>query len=533
MSSLVVGVDFGTGGVRALILDAASGERVAAASSGFPLWEQGLFCDSSAGVFRQKPSELLDAFNDAVSSAVAQLNPSDRSRIIAISAAVTASSPTAIGTDGLPLGFSKTFESDPDAMLILWKDHSAVDEAREISAAVGERYSSEWFWAKVLRAARCNRRVAMNAVTWAEHADWFPACLCGSREPRTWKRCRAGAVHKALWGSQSEGYPPQEVFARVDPYLPKVLDTLGNAVWYPGEAFGRLSHRSAAATGLPPGIVVGVGVFDAHAAAAAGGVSPGTLVKIIGTSSSDIAVSELPRSHGFPGVESVGEGSILPDRITIEMGEAAYGDLTEWFVNILSFGRSPETESANKTAIYSALESAAEREGFDEVPVALDWFNGRRSPHGDLTLKAALSDLSLGTSAPALYFSLLEAAAFATRGVHEHLIHIGVPIDRVVVLGGVADRSRLGMRILADVLDRPLSIKESGDASAHGAAIYAAVAGGFYSSVSEAQASMPLAERNRIEPNHDRVLLHAERYRKYRDLARFQSEMPAAAWDAA
>ena len=414
-------------------------------------------------------------------------------------------------------------------MLILWKDHSAVSEAREISTLVGQRCSSEWFWAKVLRVSRRNRRVALNAVTWAEHADWFPAYLCGNHRPRTWKRCRAGAVHKALWGTQSQGYPPRGVFERVDPYLPNVLDTLGGAVWYPGRAFGRLSQRVAALTGLPPGIVVGVGMFDAHAAAVAGGVRPGTLVKITGTSSSDIAVSELPRSHRLPGVESVGEGSILPDRITIEMGQAAYGDLAEWVVDLLAFGRSVAIETPNRTAIYRALASAAETVAIDHVPVALDWFNGRRSPHGDLTVQAALSGLSLATSAPALYFSLLEAAAFATRTVHEHLISIGVAIDRVVVLGGVADRSRLAMRILADVLNRPLSIKASGDASAHGAAIYAAVASGMYSAVPEAQESMPLAERNCVEPNDDRVSVHADRYRRYGALAQFQSRIPRAA----
>ena len=532
MSSLVVGVDFGTGGVRVIILDAESGERAAAASSGFPGWERGLFCDSSAGVFRQHPAELVDAFNDAVSSAVGQLKASDRERIIAISAAVTASSPTAIGADGLPLAFSKDFESDPDAMLILWKDHSAVDEAREISAAAGQRYSSEWFWAKVLKVLRHNRRVAMNAVTWAEHADWFPAYLCGERQPRTWKRCRAGALHKALWGTQCEGYPPREMFRRVDPCLPEVLDTLGDKLWYPGEAFGRLSRQAADAAGLPPGIAVGVGIFDAHAAAAAGGVRPGTLVKITGTSSSDIIVSELSRSHGFPGVESVGEGSILPNLITVEMGEAAYGDLAEWFIDILSFGRSFPAEAPQRAAIYSAVESAAENTAIDRVPVALDWFNGRRSPYGDLTLQGALSGLSLGTSAAELYFSLLESAAFATRSVHEHLMDIGAAIERVVVLGGVADRSQLAMRILADVLNRPLSIKESRDASAHGAALYAAAAGGIYPGVPEARESMPLAERSRIEPNRERVLLHAERYRRYSDLARFQMEVQTAARSA-
>ena len=212
MNPLVIGVDFGTSGVRAVAVDATSGENVASSSAGFPQWENGLFCDPDTNIFRQHPRELLESFYETVSSVVTQLGPAARQRITAISVDTTGSSPTAIGIDGRPLALSSDFHSDPDAMMILWKDHSAVSEAKQISSVWGNTYSSEWFWAKILRVARTNPKVASATATWAEHADWFPAYLCGNTVPISWKRCRSGAAHKALWGISGKGYPSKEFF---------------------------------------------------------------------------------------------------------------------------------------------------------------------------------------------------------------------------------------------------------------------------------------------------------------------------------
>ncbi len=552
VDALVAGVDFGTSGVRVVIVDPQNGAPHAVAAEPFPEWERGRYCDPPAQSFRQHPRELIDSFHRAAAGAVAQLPVGMRSRIRAVSVDTTGSSPTAIASTGVPLAMSSdTFAEDPDAMVVLWKDHTAEVEAARIERSLGVPYASEWFWAKILHIVETNGAVASAAVTWAEHADWFPAYLCGNRDPATWKRCRGGAAHKALWGhggsrdghraqggaGEFAGYPSAERLGRISPYLATVVNTLGSEVWSPGLPFGRLCTSEATATGLPPGIPVGVGSFDAHTAALAAGVRPGTIAKIIGTSSSDMVVTDLPLSRGFPGVESVAVGSIVPDLVTIESGQAAYGDLAEWLVSLLEYGidatgrrtsTSDNDRRNDRSRIFGRLEAEAGRLAFQDAPVALDWWNGRRSPHGDLSVTGALSGLRLANGPPALYFSLWESAAFATRTVHEHLRNSGVAIDEIAAIGGVPDRSDLAMRILADVLNHPVSVRESANASAHGAAIYAAVAAGIHPDVSTAQAHMQVKERTTVRPEPSRAALHVARYRRYRELAGFQERLERA-----
>lgn len=513
----MVGVDFGTGGVRVVVLDAVTGESLSTASARFDRWDAGEYCDPARHVFRQHPRELTEAFYQAAGEALTALPEAQRAAVVGVSVDTTGSSPTAIGRNGLPLAFQPAFSEDPAAMMILWKDHAADSEAQEITDGLSEEYSSEWFWAKVLHAARESDLVRAAAVTWAEHADWFPALLCDNREPPSWKRCRSGAAHKSLWRSHPTGYPPRDRFERIDPYLATVWDTLGTDAWSPDERFGVLAEGPAERLGIPAGVAVGVGVFDAHSAALAGGVRPGTVAKIIGTSSSDMVVTDLPIEHGFPGVESAAPGSIVPGRVTIESGQAAYGDLTEWLVRLISFGS--DVAPRLRDDLFASLETAAAAIGLSTVPVALDWFNGRRSPFGDTNVQGALAGLTLGTSAPQLYLSLLEAAACATRAGLEHLRSLGVGMEEVHVLGGVPDRSELAVTVLANVLGRSLSVRESADASARGAAIYAAVVGGVYPDVLTSQTALQLAERYVVSPDVTRVAGHEIRYRRYRELA--------------
>lgn len=525
MNPLVLGVDFGTSGVRVLIIDAQSGETISTAEGRFPMWDVGRYCSPERSVFRQHPRELVDTFSSVARSAIDPLSQIQREAIVGISVDTTGSSPTPIGSDGLPLAFGSEYKDHPDAMMVLWKDHSAGTEAGEISRALEIDYSSEWFWAKVLHCARRSPKVQAAAATWAEHADWFPAYLCGNGDPVSWRRCRSGATHKALWGQSvlggatKDGFPSNEAFGQVDPYLRFVRTTMSDEVYSPTERFGSLSADRARDLGLPTGISVGVGVFDAHSAAFAGGVRPGTIVKIIGTSSSDIALSEEGEAVALPGVESVGIGSILPDLPTIESGQAAFGDLTGWLVDLVTAfsGDVP----ISRDTVFTALEKLAYDIPFAEVPIALDWFNGRRSPYGRTDVSGGFIGLQISTPPKALYLSLLEAVAFATRTGYDHLRNQGLPVDSIRVLGGVADRSELVPQILADVLGAPVSVRETFSASARGASIYAAIAAGVYSDPYEAQDELQLKERRRVTPRTERSLVHNDRFRRYQKLGAF------------
>lgn len=518
MSSNVIGVDFGTSGVRVLVVDTETGEQRAVSGAGFPRWEAGDFCDPGGQVYRQHPRELIEAFRYAVTDARSQLPREERDSFRALSVDTTGSSPTPIGPDGRPLALIPEFEARSEAMVILWKDHSSETEALELERALGEPYSSEWFWAKVLAAKRRDPAVAEAAVTWAEHADWFPAVLCGNDSPESWRRCRSGASHKALW-RPGQGYPSGKLLGGVDAYLAELRETLDGEAWSPENLFGALDDEEARLLGLPPGLPVGVGSFDAHTATLAGGARPGTLTKIIGTSSSDMVVTDQSPEAGFPGVESAAVGSIVSGLTTVESGQAAYGDLTGWLVDLLLYGVPGSQQEEARQRLFGELETAAAGLPLAAAPVALDWLNGRRAPFGDLSLRGALTGLSIGTDAPALYLSLLEAAAFGTRAVHDHYASIGITYDKLVVLGGVPDRSALAMQVLSDVLGRALSVRESANASAQGAAIYAAVVGGKYRDALAAQEAMQLPERRIVNPDPERSRLHDQRYQTYRALA--------------
>jgi len=512
---LVLGADFGTGGVRVVVVDTSDGTVVAAGSAGFPGWDAGRYCNPAGYTFRQHPRELTDAFIQAVRKAIDTLPHARRDAIAGITVDTTGSSPTPIGSDGRPVAFDPRLADDPAAMVILWKDHSAGTEGRALTEQLGREYSSEWFWAKVLRGARESEAVRREAITWAEHADWFPAMLCGIGDPAGWRRCRSGASHKALW-SDHGGYPSGDLLERVDPYLTDIRESLGTEAWSPDQAFGHLSTEFAEKLGVPAGIPIGVGIFDAHSAALAGGVRPGTVAKVIGTSSSDMVVTDLPDSHDFRGVEGVGVGSILPDRVTIESGQAAYGDLTEWLVRLVTFG-APETPR-KRDDIFRSLEDAAADLDPETLPVVVDWFNGRRSPYGNMNVTGAVAGLGLGTDAPGLYASLLEGAAFATRSGLEHMARLGIAIDAVHALGGVPDRSRIAVPILANVLGRPISVRVSVDASARGAAICASVVAGIYPDLITAQTVLQLPERTVVSPDPERAAIHEGRYRRYTEL---------------
>jgi L-ribulokinase len=514
---LVLGVDFGTEGVRVVAVNALDSAVIATGSAQFPNWNAGRYCDPYRDMFRQHPQDLLDGFLEAVSQALSVLSEHDRSQIIGLTIDTTGSSPTAIGKDGRPLALSKDFYDDPASMVILWKDHSAVEEAEHLTSVLHHEYPSEWFWSKVLRASRENKAVRENTITWAEHADWFPAILCAKSEPKTWRRCRSGASHKALWNPFS-GYPSHQVLSQVDPYLGAVHRSLGDQAWSPNQPFGVLSTDYANNLGLPNGIPVGVGLFDAHSAALAGGVSPGTLVKVIGTSSSEIAVTDMTKNSKFPGVEGIGVGSIFPELVTIESGQAAYGDLAEWLYRLVSFRSNVTLDSRDD--LFRLLEQEARKLHIEDLPLAVDWFNGRRAPFSDLKVSGAFSGLSLGTGPAHLYASLMESAAFATRVDLNHLESIGIQVDSIHVLGGVPDRSQYVVSVLSDVLNREISVRESDSASSRGAAICAAVISGVYPDLLTAQKRLQLAERKHVRPNAKNALLRDRRFHNYINLGK-------------
>ena len=529
----VLGIDFGTDSVRAIVADAADGSFAGTGVSVYKRWAEGKYCDARENRFRQHPLDYIEGMEASVKAALAEASrtggPGLPSKLRALAVDTTGSTPCFSDASGRPLALDPAFAEDPDAMFILWKDHSGVDEAARVNRLAkgwggedytkyeGGVYSSEWFWAKALRVVEKNPRVASSAATIVEHCDWIPALLTGARGLGDLKRSRCAMGHKAMWHASWGGYPPADFLSRLHPRLAELAATLGSETHTADEAVGKLSAEWASRLGLPAGIVVAVGSFDAHIGAVGGDVAPGTLLKIMGTSTCDIMVG--PRIAGgerlVGGICGQVDGSVIPGWIGYEAGQSAFGDIFAWFRGILAwpFRALPALAGAGnggnyEDAILPALEEAASRlEPGSAGPLALDWLNGRRTPDANQALTGAITGLTLGTDAPAIYRSLVEAAAFGSRAIIERLSSEGVTFERVAAIGGVALKSPLAMQITADVLGMPISVSASDQSCALGAAMCASVAAGLHADIPAAQKAMraPVARRYEPDPRHKAV----------------------------
>ncbi|HTX72655.1 MAG TPA: ribulokinase, partial [Rectinemataceae bacterium] len=477
----VLGIDFGTDSVRALVADAADGAVGGQGVAPYRRWAEGSYCAPRENRFRQHPLDYIESMEAAVRQALAEAGGASGGaaggKVRGIAIDTTGSTPCFADAAGRPLSLSLEFAEDPDAMFILWKDHSSVAEAERINELArswggvdytkfeGGIYSSEWFWAKVLHVVRSNPRVAAAAATVVEHCDWMPALLCGSRDYRSIKRSRCAAGHKAMWHASWGGYPPAAFLDKLNPRLSVLAASLGTETYTAETVFGKLSPEWAKRLGLSTEVVVSVGAFDAHIGAVGGDVAPGTLLKIMGTSTCDIMIGPKPSGAEklVAGICGQVDGSVVKDMIGYEAGQSAFGDVFAWFRKILAWPARALPGLGDPQAIEDKLLPALEAEAAKIDPsesglVALDWHNGRRTPDADQALTGALAGISLGTDAPAVYRALIESAAFGSRAIVERLRSEGVKVERVAAIGGVARKSPLVMQICSDVMGMDISV---------------------------------------------------------------------------
>lgn len=533
---LVVGLDFGTDTVRALVVDTAGGKELATAVAPYERWARGEYCDASRNRFRQHPADYMEAMEKAVRGALARPSLGSANDVAGIGVDTTGSTPCAVDESGTPLSLTPAFQDNPNAMFVLWKDHTALAEADEINRLArswggqdftkyeGGVYSSEWFWAKILHVLREDPKVRAAAHTWVEHADWIPALLTGTTAPRVLKRSRCAAGHKAMWHPEWNGLPDEAFLRRLDPLLGGIRDRLYRDTQTSDVPAGGLTPEWASRLGLPAGIPVAVGAFDAHMGAVGGGVAEGALVKIMGTSTCDIIVAPPQAIAGrqIPGICGQVDGSVVPGMVGLEAGQSAYGDVYAWFKEVLAWplrklAASPEAEAGLLDAL---AEEAARLEPAGNALVALDWLNGRRTPFADQKLTGAIAGINLGTTAPRLYRSLVEATAFGALAIVEQFRREGVEIREVIALGGVSQRSTFVMQVTADVLGMPIKVARSEQAVALGAAMFAAVAAGVHRDVAGAQAAMGSGFRTTHEPDPARSAAYRDLYQKYLELGK-------------
>jgi L-ribulokinase len=541
----VLGIDFGTDSCRAVVVDAADGKEAGTAVAGYPRWTKGLYCAGAENRFRQHPRDYIESMEDSVRRAFAEAGRDVSFRVRGISIDTTGSTPCAVDAEGVPLALRDDFANNPNAMFVLWKDHTAVRQAARINELArtwggidytrfeGGVYSSEWFWAKIMKVLEEDLVVAKAARSFVEHCDWMPALLTGLKGVEELKRSRCAMGHKAMWHAEFGGYPSDEFLLMLDPRLPAIKKTLGTRTYTSDEVFGALTAEWAGRLGLPAGIPVGVGAYDAHMGAVGGGVKPGLLVKVMGTSTCDMIVGSKPsgKESLVRGICGQVDGSILPNMIGYEAGQSAFGDVYAWFKSLLLWpltallpgleGIDAKTKDgiAEKMSdlLLPALMKAAESVD-PEVSglVALDWLNGRRTPDADQTLKGGVVGLSLGTDAPRFFRALVEATAFGARAIVERFRSEGVGIEGIIGIGGVARKSPFVMQVLADVLGTPIAVAACDQSVALGAAMFAATVAGLYPSVAEAQAAMEPSVESTFTPDAERAAIYDALYARYR-----------------
>lgn len=544
---LVIGVDFGTDSVRTVIFDAGDGMEISAAVCEYPRWKQGLFCDAAKNQFRQHPLDYLESFEKSVKDSLAAAPARCSAEVKGISIDTTGSTPVPVNREGVPLALTKEFAQNPNAMFVLWKDHTAVAEAEEINQAarnrgsenftkfVGGIYSSEWFWAKILHVLRKDIAVRKAAFSWVEHCDWMPAILTGNTDPVQLKRSRCAAGHKAMWHASFRGLPAEDFWTEVDPLLQGLRSQLYEQTWTVETAAGHLSPEWARRLKLSTGVVVGVGAFDAHLGAVGGEIRPGVLCRVMGTSTCDMLVASAEEIGDRPiaGICGQVDGSILPGWVGMEAGQSAFGDIYAWFRdllqwplrNLLPADTSLQTHSIAEQILPALSEHAAKLPIDSSGVLALDWMNGRRTPDADQSLKGAIAGLSLGSDAPRIFRALVEATAFGSRALIDRFRSEGVPLDSVIALGGIPKKSPFVMQVVADVLNMPIRVVRSEQACALGSAMAAAAAAGIYPSVEASRDAMGHGFEREFRPDADAALQYGDLYERYSMLGQFVDQV--------
>ncbi|HMR90334.1 MAG TPA: ribulokinase [Saprospiraceae bacterium] len=539
MYKYTIGIDFGTDSVRALVVSTLDGQEVGTAISFYKRWKDGLFCEASLSQYRQHPLDYLEAMDEVLLQSLGQLSEDIRKNIVGISVDTTGSTPVAVDKTGTPLALLDEFKENPNAMFVLWKDHTANKEAAEINELahnwhidytkyVGGEYSSEWFWAKILHIFRKDEEVRSSAYSWVEHCDWISAFLSGNIDPTQLKRSRCAAGHKAMWHPEFGGLPEEAFFTTLDPLLAGLRERLFTETYTGDVSVGNIDIELANKYGLSPDVKIGVGAFDCHMGAVGANIQPFDFVRVMGTSTCDMVIvdPEIGNKTIVKGICGQVDGSIIAGMVGMEAGQSAYGDYYAWWQNLML---KPVKDLLGEEAASNLLEKLipylSEKASLIEVkstdPVATDWINGRRTPDVNHTLKATFTGLDLSVDAVRFFKMIVEATSFGSRAILERFVTQGIDIKQVVAIGGVAKKSPYVMQTLCDVINMPIKVVKSEQACALGAAINAAVASGLYSDVKTAQKVMSSPIEIEYTSRESKVNIYNTLYQKYLEIGKY------------
>jgi L-ribulokinase len=545
----VIGLDYGSDSARAVVVNANTGEELASSVKYYPRWAEGKYCVPTANQYRQHPLDYVEVLEYTVKDALSKCPAGTADNVVGMAFDTTGSTPVFTDKSGTPLALTPEFAENPNAMFVLWKDHTAIKEAEEINELAGKWdidytsyeggiYSSEWFWAKALHVLRADEKVRAAAYSIVEHCDWLPGLLSGKTEPSIICRSRCASGHKAMWLDKWGGLPSEAFLTTLDPLLAGYRDRLYTETCPSNKKVGNLTPEWAARLGLTTNVAIAAGAFDCHMGAVGAEIKPGSLVRVIGTSTCDIMVSSYEEmGHKLiPGICGQVDGSVIPGLVGLEAGQSAFGDIYAWFKRVVAWPI--ENILANSKLIDEATKQKLIEETLDgiipalskeaaQVPVsestimATDWMNGRRTPDANQLLKGSITGLTLGSSAPLVFRALVEATAYGSKAIVDRFIENGVEIKEIIGIGGISLKSPFVMQTMADVLNMPIKVAKAEQACAFGASMFAAVVAGVYEKVEDAQAAMGMGFASEYFPNTENAKLYAELYKKYVSLGQF------------
>jgi L-ribulokinase len=545
----VIGLDYGTDSARAVVVNAETGEEMASSVKYYPRWMEGKYCVPTANQYRQHPQDYVDALEFTVKDALSKCPAGTAEKVVGMAFDTTGSTPVFTDKNGTPLSLLPEFAENPNAMFVLWKDHTGIKEAQEIndlcarwdidySSYEGGIYSSEWFWAKALHVLRSDEKVRNAAYSIVEHCDWLPGLLVGKTKPEEICRSRCASGHKAMWLEKWGGLPTEEFLTALDPVLAGYRNRLYSETCPSDKKTGVLTEEWASRLGLTTKVAVAVGAFDCHMGAVGAEVKPGALVRVIGTSTCDIMVASYEEmGHKLiPGICGQVDGSVIPGMVGLEAGQSAFGDVYAWFKQVLAWPI--ENILAKSTLIDAETKQKLIEESLDQiipalsveaakVPVsestilATDWINGRRTPDANQLVKGTITGLNLGSSAPLIFRALVEATAYGSKAIVDRFIENGVVINEIIGIGGIALKSPFVMQTLADVLNMPIKVAKAEQACAFGTSMFAAVVAGVYEKVEDAQKAMGMGFAQEFFPNPANVEIYKELYNDYIKLGQF------------
>ena len=537
--AFVIGVDYGTDSVRSVLADAYDGRELASSVFYYPRWREGKYCNAALNQFRQHPLDYVEGLQTTIKNCLQTAGSDAAKKVKAISVDTTGSTPVAVDETGTPLSLRKEFAENPNAMFVLWKDHTSTKEAAEINEHaeqygkdylqfVGGIYSSEWFWAKLLHVLREDESVRKSIHSWVEHCDWIPFLLTGGNKASDIKRGVCSAGHKALWAADFGGLPSDDFFSSLDPLLKGFTQKLFTDTYTSDKAAGTISQQWAETLGLPKDVIIGIGAFDAHMGAVGGQIEPYHLSKVMGTSTCDMLVAPTSEVNDIlvKGICGQVPGSIIPSMMGMEAGQSAFGDVYAWFGNLLAWPLKYVNDEKQKAEIRDKMISDLSRAAGDlplndHDELAIDWLNGRRTPDANQVLKGAILNLDLGSDAPAIFKALVEATCFGAKMIVDRFIEQGIPIKGLIGLGGVAKKSAYIMQVMADVMNMPIRIHRSEQTCAMGAAMFAATAAGLYDKVEDAMQSMGQGFDTEYHPRPQNIAYYQRRYEQYKQAGAF------------